>query len=136
MAGYSGTPLPQKLGIKAGHVLCSLNAPDNWRDTLGALPADCKAIDLTKSKLPIDVCVAFATTLEQLHDHFKRVHPRLAPTGGLWIAWPKKTSGLATELNENLIRNIGLATGLVDNKVCAIDEIWSGLKLVIRKELR
>src|SRR5262249_48392965 len=132
MAGYSGTLLPQKLGIKPGHTLCFLNAPEDWQATLGAVPDGCTEITLAALKKPVDVFVAFAIKLRDLKQHLAKAKPRLAPAGGLWIAWPKKSSGVPTELDENIVRELGLATGLVDNKVYAIDEVWSGLRFVIR----
>jgi hypothetical protein len=128
MAGYSGTPLPQKLGIK-----------EKFRVTLLDLPADVKAE--LKSALagchmakdgPLDFAITFVKTAEELKQQFPRLAKQLAPAGMLWVSWPKKTSGLSSDLNENEVRRIGLEAGLVDVKVCAVSEIWSGLKFVIR----
>lgn len=132
MAGYSGTPLIQKLGIKPGHVVCFPSAPDDWQATLGPMPADCTTLKALSGKQPVDVFVAFALTHRDLDRYLKTCHPRMQPAAGLWIAWPKKASGVKTELTEDVIRNAALKVGLVDNKVCAIDETWSGLRLVIR----
>lgn len=130
MAGYSGTPLPQKLGIKPGARLALLRAPAGFDATLGALPAGVRV--LTSARAPLDVAVCFSTQRADVAARFERLAAALAPAGGLWIAWPKRGAALATDLNENIIREIGLAAGLVDNKVCAIDDTWSGLRFVRR----
>jgi len=135
MAGYSGTPLPKKLGIKEG-ALVSLVAepPDFARETLGALPAAVAGTDTDNSL--VDVIVWFVEWMADLEAGFSQQARRLQPAGGLWVAWPKRASGRPTDLTENLIREVGLLAGLVDNKVCAIDETWSGLRLIIRVEHR
>jgi hypothetical protein len=130
MAGYSGTPLPKKLGIKPGARLALIDAPEDFPATLGKLPE--AVTTRTTARGPLDVMVYFATRLADLERRFDRLATALDPAGGLWIAWPKGSSGVATDLNENLIREVGLAAGLVDNKVCAIDDTWSGLRFVIR----
>ena len=130
MAGYSGTPLVKKLGIKPGHRLALVNAPDDFDHTLGRLPFDVTVIRQLRS--PCDVLVFFTKNHAALQKQFLRLMQNLQPSGGLWIAWPKKASGVATDVTENVIRELALANGLVDNKVCAIDEIWSGLRLVYR----
>ncbi|HUS28945.1 MAG TPA: hypothetical protein VMZ53_10550 [Kofleriaceae bacterium] len=135
-AGYSGTPLPQKLGIKEDHEVAVLDAPRGFFDTLGKLPSGATVQTRLAGKMPLDVVVAFATKVADLTRAIKNVRPRMQPAAGLWIAWPKKSSGVPTEITEDVIRAIALPTGLVDNKVCAIDETWSGLRLVIRKENR
>jgi hypothetical protein len=132
MAGYSGTPLPKKLGIKPGHRFTALNAPASLNSTLGQLPDGMTLSNSLKGSEPFDVIVLFTDSTRHLTREFDRAAARLAQTGGLWIAWPKKSSGAKTDLTENIIRDIALAAGLVDNKVCAIDETWSGLRLVIR----
>jgi hypothetical protein len=130
MAGYSGTPLPRKLGIKPGARLALIDAPEDFGATLGELP---EAVILRRTaRGPLDVVVYFTTRLADLEHRFGRLSAALEPAGGLWVAWPKRASGVATDLNENVIREVGLAAGLVDNKVCAIDETWSGLRFVIR----
>ncbi len=137
MAGYSGTPLPQKLGIKEGHRVALLGAPAGF--DLGTLPAGVAVqagLGLGKAPPPLDVIVAFVKRRADLAAQLDACRPRLTQSGGLWIAWPKKASGVATDIVEDAIREVALPTGLVDNKVCAIDETWSGLRLVIRKELR
>lgn len=130
MAGYSGTPLPMKLGIKPGARLGLLRAPEDFDVTLGELPEG--VVTRTTARGPFDVVLYFTTIRADLDRRFESLVRTLEPAGGLWIAWPKKASGVSTDLNENLIRDIGLAAGLVDNKVCAIDDTWSGLRFVIR----
>ena len=132
MAGYSGTPLPRKLGIKEGARLRFLAAPDSFGKSLGALPATVQFA----ARGPADVVVFFTTRESELRRRFAELLRGLDPSGGLWIAWPKRSSGVATDLDENVIRELGLALGLVDNKVCAIDETWSGLRFVVRLENR
>ena len=134
MAGYSGTPLPRKLGIKEGHRVAILGAPEGFDRILGDLPAGVSTQQRATRRL--DVIVAFLRTRSELTRRFERLAAALDPAGGLWIAWPKRASGIQTDLTEDVAREIGLAHGLVDNKVCAIDEIWSGLRLVWRLENR
>jgi hypothetical protein len=133
-AGYSGTPLPQKLGIKEGHQVAVLGAPDGL--VLGALPTGVTLARSLAGKAPLDVVIAFVTRRADLVARIAACRPRMQPNAGLWIAWPKKASGVASEITEDTVRELALPTGLVDNKVCAIDAVWSGLRLVIRKELR
>ncbi|MEA2199132.1 MAG: hypothetical protein QOJ25_3183 [Solirubrobacteraceae bacterium] len=130
-AGYSGTPLPKKLGIKPGHRIALLKAPAGFEeDTLGELPPGVTV--LRRVRAPLDVIVAFVRTRSELDRGLDTWRAALDPAGGLWIAWPKQTSGVATDLYEGVVRQAGLATGLVDNKVCAIDATWSGLRCVVR----
>jgi hypothetical protein len=130
MAGYSGTPLPKKLGIKENSRVALVNAPVDFAATLSELPP---GVSVAKQlRAPLDVLVFFTTSTRELLKRFDELAAKLAQTGGLWIAWPKKASGVPTDLTENVVRQIGLAAGLVDNKVCAIDETWSGLRFVIR----
>ena len=132
MAGYSGTPLPQKLGIKEGHKVALVGAPAGF--DLGTLPMGASvARRLGKQH---DVIVAFVKSRADLAAKIAELRPRMTQAAGLWIAWPKKASGIKTDMTEQTIRDVALPTGLVDNKVCAIDETWSGLRLVIRRELR
>jgi hypothetical protein len=136
MAGYSGTPLPQKLGIKEAHKVAVLAAPDGFAKTLGVLPTGAVVQSSMAGKATFDVVVVFVKKKAELVERIAAIRPRMAPACGLWIAWPKKASGVATDITENTIREVALPTGLVDNKVCAIDETWSGLRLVIRVENR
>src|SRR6516165_2545446 len=135
MAGYSGTPLVQKLGIKAGHRVAFLGAPDGFGTTLGQLPPGV-AMQANLRGEPLDVIVLFAPDRGGLTWAFGRAARRLAQTGGLWVAWPKKASGVPTDLTEAVVQGVGVDAGLVDNKVCAIDDIWAGLRFVIRLQNR
>lgn len=130
MAGYSGTPLVRKLGIKPGARVVLAGPPPEFAATLGALPPAAKI--LPPSGEPADVILCFVTTRAELAGQLGAVAPTLDAAGGLWIAWPKQASRVPTDLSEHVVREIGLAAGLVDNKVCAIDEIWSGLRFVVR----
>jgi hypothetical protein len=132
MAGYSGTPLPKKLGIKPGHRVALLGAPADFPRVLGELPEGVVVTTGLSGKKAFDVIVFFAVAARELERRFGPMAKRLEPNGGLWVAWPKRASGVATDVTENAARSVGLAAGLVDNKVCAIDETWSGLRLVIR----
>ncbi len=130
MAGCSGTPLWKKLGIKPGAALHLVNAPEDAEQWLAPLP---EGITRPKSgKGNLDVIVLFTTKMAELTRRFDKLQAALKPAGGLWVAWPKKSSGVATDLDENLIRAVGLEAGLVDNKVCAVSDVWSGLRFVIR----
>ena len=130
MAGYSGTPLVKKLGVKENSRLLLVDAPANFTEELIGLPAG--AAVTTRIHDAIACAVVFVSTEAQLNKQLARLVPRLAPNGGLWLAWPKKASKMPTDLDENIVQRIGLRTGLVDNKVCAINEVWSGLRFVIR----
>jgi hypothetical protein len=132
MAGYSGTPLPQKLGLKPGARFGLVNPPADFGRTLGALPLDVVPKPVVAGKAQFDVIVFFAATMTDVTRRMPTLKARLDPAGGLWMAWPKKASGMPTDVSENAVRAIGLAAGLVDNKVCAIDETWSGLRFVFR----
>ncbi len=134
MAGYSGTPLPQKLGIKPGAKVALVRPPEGFAATLGTLPEGARIVHAAEA--PLDVIVAFAEETPAVEEAFAALKPRLAWTGGLWLAWPKKQPGQPAALSENTVRDIGLAAGLVDNKVCAIDERWSGLRFVWRVQDR
>ena len=129
MAGYSGTPLAKKLGIKEGFNLRFVNAPAELDKELD-LPANVTVN--SRARKPIDLVLLFVTTKSELERTFSSYAAKLRPTGMLWICWPKKTSGVASDLSDNVVRELGLAKGLVDVKVCAINEVWSGLKFVIR----
>lgn len=136
MAGYSGTPLPQKLGIKPGSRLAFAGAPAGFAATLGPLPAAVKAVSFPRARGPFDVILAFFTEEAAFEAKLPRLEQALAQAGGLWIAWPKRASGVETDMTEDVVRKHALPRGLVDNKVCAIDGVWSGLRLVIRVENR
>ena len=129
MPGYSGTPLFKKLGIKDGIRVSLLHMPTDVRAELKPALSACE-IDRAGKK-PVDFILYFAKSKAGLGD-FERLVNSLAPNGMIWISWPKKTSGLPTDLDENKVRSIGLAGGLVDVKVCAISDVWSGLKFVRR----
>lgn len=131
-AGYSGTPLARKLGIKEGHRVATLGAPPHFSELVEPLPAGVRWRSDFRAAGPFDVLVVFVRTERELRDRFARAQARLATAGGLWVSWPKQTSPLATKLRESDVRSHGLSTGLVDNKVCAIDEDWSGLRFVVR----
>lgn len=128
-AGYSGTPLYRKLGLNAGHRVYAAGAPDDLAALLACAPAN---IEWLPRLAEFDVALAFVTDGRRLEREFARLTPKLADAGAVWIAWPKKSSGVASDLSENAVRDIGLAAGLVDVKVCAIDATWSGLKFVRR----
>ena len=131
MAGYSGTPLPRKLGIKPGHRVLALGAPVGFADgTLGELPDGVALRTTARGKA--DVIVAFHERRAELARRMPRLRELMEPAAGLWIAWPKRASGVPTDLTEDVVRELALANRLVDNKVCAIDDVWSGLRLVIR----
>jgi hypothetical protein len=135
MAGYSGTPLPKKLGIKQGARLALVAAPDDFvESTLAPLPDQ---VELrARARGPLDVIVFFTKSRADLERRFGKLASALQPAGALWIAWPKRSSGIETDLTEDVLREVGLPQGLVDTKVCAIDDTWSGLRFVIRKENR
>ena len=130
-AGYSGTPLSRKLGIKPGHRVLLLGAPDGFEaDTLGPLPDGVRVA--RRATGTADVIVAFHTRRAELARRMPALRGRMEPAAGLWIAWPKRAAGVETDLTENVVRELALANALVDNKVAAIDATWSGLRLVIR----
>jgi hypothetical protein len=131
-AGYSGTPLPRKLGIKPGHRIALLGAPDGFE--LPELPDGVQVKRRATGKA--DVIVTFHTRRAELERRLPALRALMEPVAGLWIAWPKRASKIETDITEDVLREIALPTGLVDNKVCAIDATWSGLRLVIRLEHR
>ena len=134
-AGYSGTPLPRKLGISPGDEVALIGAPDSFYDTLGALQDVTFHSDLAEDAL-YDVIISFVTQRAELEAQLPRLRSQMAPACGLWIAWPKRSSRVPTDLTDEVIREIALPTGLVDNKVCAIDSTWSALRCAWRRELR
>jgi hypothetical protein len=130
-AGYSGTPLVRKLGIKPDARLVLIGAPVAFDETLGVLPPGVR-VRRRVTAGPFDVIVAFHKGRAELERRLPALARALDPAGGLWVAWPKRASGIPTDVTEDVVRQLGLAAGLVDNKVCAIDETWSGLRLVYR----
>jgi hypothetical protein len=132
MAGYSNTPLGQKLGIKPGSRVIVAGAPAGFSAALGKLPEGSVLSDASTSRGSFDVAVLFTNSLRDLVKRFARVQMRMDPAAGLWIAWPKRASGVETDLTEDVVRRVALERSLVDNKVCAIDDTWSGLRLVYR----
>jgi len=134
-AGYSGTPLPRKLGVKPGHAVAVLGGPAGFADGLAALSGADVAQDLPAAGL-LDVIVTFVSWREEFETQLPGLRERMTPACGLWIAWPKRAARVPTDMTEHVVREVALPTGLVDNKVCAIDGVWSGLRLVIRRELR
>jgi hypothetical protein len=133
-AGYSGTPLPRKLGLKSGMRVHWAGAPPEFPELLGELPDDVRV--LARAAAPLDLVVLFVTSRRELERRLPALHERLARDGMLWVAWPKKASGVQTDMTEDVVRDVALPRGLVDTKVAAVDATWSGLRLVIRKELR
>ena len=132
-SGYSGTPLPKKLGIVDDAVYVLVNPPAGFTELLGDVG---DAVLQRNLMPPIDVIVAFFTERARLEAKWPSLIEAAQPDGGVWVAWPKKTSGVATDITEDVLRAVLLKTGWVDNKVCAIDDTWSGLRFVLRKELR
>ena len=126
--GYSGTPLPRKLGIKPGHRVALLGAPQSL--ALPELPEDVRIVRRAGGQA--DVIVSFHVARADFARRLPSLRAMMRPAAGLWIAWPKRASKAATDMTEDVVREVALPTGLVDNKVCAIDEVWSGLRLVIR----
>jgi hypothetical protein len=136
MAGYSATPLAKKLGIREHDKVVVLNGPAGFDETLGELPEDATLLGALPRSGQVAVIVLFVRSRAELAKGYERASKRLTDAGGLWIAWPKKASGVKTDMTEDAVRELCLPSGLVDNKVCAIDDTWSGLRLVWRKELR
>jgi len=129
MAGYSGRSVVQKLGVKPGFRIFVDGAPDSYDDVIGPLPAD---VTLAKRlKAPLDMVHVFAKQAAALRKKLPACREAIAPDGMVWVSWPKKSSGVTTDVTENVVRDTALSIGLVDIKVCAIDDTWSGLKLVI-----
>ena len=130
MAGYSGTPLPKKLGIKEKFRVAFVGLPTDVRSELRESLRGCELA--SNARGPLDFAMLFVKSQAELKKQFPRVAKQLVRAGMLWVSWPKKSSGAATDLDENVVRGIGLEAGLVDVKVCAVNEVWSGLKFVIR----
>lgn len=131
MAGYSGTPLPRKLGIKEGSRVGLVNMPRDFLKELRPLPDKVTIATETLTK-PLDLIILFVDSQRKLKATFTPFARKLTPNGMLWVSWPKRASGIPTDLSDNSVREIGLDKGLVDVKVCAINDIWSGLKFVYR----
>jgi hypothetical protein len=134
MAGYSGTPLPQKLGIKPGLTVVTINAPTNYRRLLGTIPEAVAFCD--RLKLDSSFVHVFVRRRRELEKKLSTLREKIADTGTVWVSWPKKSSGVSTNVTEDVVRDVALPLGFVDVKVCAIDETWSGLKLMVRRENR
>jgi hypothetical protein len=134
-SGYSGTPLAVKLGIRPGQAVAVLSGPDGFAESLAAQAGVEARLDTTGGAL-FDVIVFFSPWRADLESELGRLRGHMAPACGLWIAWPKRAAKVATDMSDTVVREVALPTGLVDNKVCAIDATWSALRLVIRKELR
>jgi hypothetical protein len=129
-AGYSGTPLAKKLGIKEGASVAFLEAPAGFDESVAPLP---DGVEVARRARPgVDVVVFFTRTRRELEERIEALRAAIAPAGGLWVGWPKRASGVETDMTEDIVREVALPLGLVDVKVCAIDETWSGLRLVIR----
>ena len=134
MVGYSGTPLARKLGIKEGARVALLAAPEGFDNELAPLPDGVRI--LRRLAPDLDVAVLFVVERRELERRFAAVAQSITPTGGFWVAWPKRASKAPTDITEHLLREVGLPQGLVDNKVCAVSDVWSGLRFVWRKENR
>ena len=130
MAGYSGTPLIKKLGVKPGFRVALVGAPKDFRNELGTLPENARFTSATSAGL--DLALVFVSSESELLLKFEPLAAKLQKNGMIWVAWPKKSSGVRTDLTFNNVQRIGLDAGLVDVKICAIDDIWSGLKFVYR----
>jgi hypothetical protein len=131
-AGYSGTPLAQKFGIRVGNRLSLVHAPQGFETTLEGLPEAVQIDRGLQRTRRYHVIVSFVSIKKLLNTELRKAMARLETDGGLWLAWPKKSSGVATDVTEAAVRETGIAAGLVDNKVCAIDETWSGLRFCFR----
>jgi len=134
MAGYSGTPLPQKLGIKPGLTVVAINAPANYRRLLGQIPDSVTFSERLKSGSSF--VHLFTSRRSEMQKKMSILRDKISDNGAIWVSWPKKSSGISTDVTEDVIREIALPLGFVDIKVCAVDDIWSGLKLMIRRENR
>jgi hypothetical protein len=132
--GYSGTPLVTKLGIKASVVVLLLEAPGEYREWLGSLPAGVRFVQAVDST--VDIVHVFAVRRSKLALHLQRLRKAIRPDAAVWVSWPKKASKVATDITEDVIRDVALPFGFVDVKVCAVTDVWSGLRLVIRKSER
>jgi hypothetical protein len=136
MPGYSGVPLSRKLGIKEGATVLLLDAPPQFEDELDPLPDGAELLRPPAGGSDLDVALLFVTERADLERRFPEVATRLQRAGSLWVAWPKKSSKVPTDLTEDVLREVVLPLGWVDNKVCAVTEVWSGLRFVLRLENR
>jgi hypothetical protein len=134
VAGYSGTPLAKKLGIKAGANVCLSHAPKHYGGLVAPLPDGVRLVNRVSETT--DVIHIFVTRRADLERGLKSTLKAMRPDAAVWVSWPKKSSGVVTDVTEDTIRAVALPMGLVDIKVCAVDDVWSGLKLVVRKEMR
>jgi hypothetical protein len=132
-AGYSGTPLFKKLGLKPGMTCQALDPPDDYADLMAGLPQD---VRFGAPRGPLDFVHIFVREADGLQDRLTRLRLQIAPNGMIWVSWPKKASGVETDVTGNVVRDAGLGAGLVDIKVCAVDDTWSGLKFVIPRARR
>ena len=132
MAGYSGTPLPQKLGLKANAAARVIGAPVDYDELLGVVPSGVTF----NADHDLDFVHVFATQRQDLHEQLSRLKDEIKPNGMIWVSWPKKSAKMPTDITEDVIREVALPMGLVDVKVAAVTDVWSGLRLVIRKENR
>lgn len=135
MAGYSGTPLAKKLGIKPGTRILKINAPSEYGGWLGELPEGARLV-ATAPKAGSDIVHLFVTSIAELARDLPKARAAIAPEGAIWVSWYKKAAKIPTDVTEDVIRAYALRTDLVDVKVCAVTDVWSGLKLVVRKHLR
>lgn len=134
MAGYSGTPLPQKLGIKPSTIVVAIDPPENYRKLLAPIPSGVNfATRLVGNTKFVHL---FVKERRALSEQLRQLRPKIAEDAAVWVSWPKNSSGVPTDVTENVIRAVALPLGFVDIKVCAVDEVWSGLKLMIRRENR
>lgn len=133
-AGYSGTPLAKKLGIKPGYRIYAKNPPSNYLELIAPLPEDVSILKKTKTK--VDLIHFFTKSEAELRKNIVDYSKQIKQDGMIWVSWPKKASKVPTDITEDVIRDVVIPLSLVDVKVCAVDEIWSGLKIVIRKENR
>lgn len=134
MAGYSKTPLAQKLGIKSGNRIKTKNAPGDYEALVGPLPDDVQVS--ARLRGDVDICHFFTRSERELSRGLPALKRAIRQQGFIWVSWPKRASGVASDVTEDTIRKVALPLGLVDVKVCAVDDTWSGLKLCIRRELR
>ncbi|MGD0192695.1 MAG: DUF3052 domain-containing protein [Rhizomicrobium sp.] len=135
MVGYSGTPLARKLGIKPGSTLLLIGAPPDYRDWVSPLPEGVSFVSTSRSG-QCDLVHLFSTSLADLRRSLPKARDAIKPDGAVWVSWTKKSAKIPTDVTEGGVRKLALATDLVDVKVCAVTDVWSGLKLVVRKHLR